>query len=177
MSFALVDAVVRDFSTKVEIAGEHWLWLGEVDKDGHGLCRVDGQKRRVHRVVYELLIGPIPEGDVLDHVCRVRQCVNPIHVEPVAHAVNVKRGGPSTRTHCPRGHPYDAENTHIYITKQGWRERTCRTCKRASDKARREAKKRGNVEGRALTVEDPSPTRSALLDQPPPTTQEGIEAN
>lgn len=129
---------------KIEFAGDHWLWLGAVDRDGHGVCRIAGdrRKRRVHRVVWEVLIGPIPDALVLDHVCRVRQCCNPAHLQPVTNAENVKRRAADDRTHCPKGHPYDEANTR-YRIKDGYVCRTCRTCDRAARRRRRAEKKGG----------------------------------
>lgn len=80
-----------------------------------------------HRVAYEEIMGPVPEGLELDHLCRTRSCVNPSHLEPVTHRENMNRGDVATRrkTHCPKGHPYDEENTGIY---NGYR--NCRACAR-----------------------------------------------
>jgi len=92
-----------------------------------------------HRFGYELLVGPIPTGLTLDHLCRVRTCVNPAHLEPVSIGENVLRGDtrPAAnlkKTHCPRGHAYDAANT--YIARGG--ERHCRTCNTAKSQRRRD---------------------------------------
>ena len=69
-----------------------WLWTGSAS-GGYGTMAVHGVVNRAHRVVYELLRGPIPDGMVLDHLCRVTLCVNPDHLEPVPHAVNIQRQG------------------------------------------------------------------------------------
>lgn len=93
-----------------------------------------GDRRLAHRVAYKTLIGPAALG--LDHLCRVRSCVNPEHLEPVTALVNVRRGQLAevqrarqlAKTHCPQGHEYDAENT-IYAKKaNGTMQRRCRTC-------------------------------------------------
>jgi hypothetical protein len=107
-----------------------WIWMGRI-KDhsrGYGSFADHGRRRYAHVVSYELYRGPIPAGLELDHICRVRCCVNPFHLEPVTHAENVRRGktGESQRrkTHCPYGHPYTGDNL---IISRG--QRICRTCR------------------------------------------------
>lgn len=92
---------------------------------------VAGRDMLAHRFAYELLVGPIPTGLTLDHLCRRPACVNPSHLEPVSLRDNILRGeGPvalgARVTHCPQGHPYDLFNT--YIDPSGTRR--CRTCHR-----------------------------------------------
>lgn len=67
-----------------------WVWSGSLDKKGYGRINRDGYLY-AHRYMYERVNGPVPEGFELDHLCRVRQCVNPGHVEPVTHAENMRR--------------------------------------------------------------------------------------
>ena len=91
------------------------LWLGPWD----GLYGTIGQKK-AHRVAYEHIKGPIPEGLVLDHLCRVTICINPNHLEPVTDLMNIRRGmGNASKTHCPQGHPYDGENQLFCVAKMG----------------------------------------------------------
>lgn len=105
-----------------------WMWTGRLNEFGYGRY---GQ-RLAHRVMYELIVGPIPTGLELDHLCRVRACVNPAHLEPVDHTTNVKRGhGNGRKTHCPSGHAYTPENTAV--TQQG--RRVCRECQRVHNRA------------------------------------------
>jgi len=90
-----------------------------------------------HRASWELLVGPIPDGLVMDHLCRNRGCVNPDHLEPVTQRVNNLRGESrsarqATWTHCPQGHPFDEGNT--YRRPSGKRE--CRECTRERDRQR-----------------------------------------
>jgi hypothetical protein len=116
-----------------------WLWTGATTGYGYGQFYLGlGQRRvRAHRFSYELLVGPIPDGLVLDHLCRVRLCVNPAHLEPVTQRENILRGeGTSAhharQTHCKRGHEFTPENTYV---RRGMR--TCRQCHRAKIRARR----------------------------------------
>ena len=104
-----------------------------------------------HRFAYEMLVGPIPEGLDLDHLCRVRHCVNPNHLEPVTRSENLRRGirprlpqndriGDKNRakTHCPKGHPYDEANTLMhYWKRENSMRRLCRTCHRQGTRVRR----------------------------------------
>ena len=94
------------------------------------------QTHRAHRFAYELLVGPIPDGLTLDHLCRNRGCVYPGHLEPATNAENVLRGeGPTAvharKTHCIHGHEFTPENTYL------WRgQRKCRACLRIRDARR-----------------------------------------
>lgn len=114
--------------------GPCWLWLGWKNEKGYGRHRVGRQQRKVHRSVYEELVGPIPEGLEPDHLCRIRHCCNPAHQELVTHAENVRRGRSgspqSERTTCPAGHAYDESNTRWSTRSGGRRYRVCRACQR-----------------------------------------------
>jgi hypothetical protein len=122
-----------------------WLWTGTLNRHGYGQFSIPGGKHILaHRYAYQSLVGPIPEGRVLDHVklrgCTSPACVNPDHLEPVTQAVNVARGKVATATHCRHGHPYDEKNTRLRVN-DGKHARRCRTCHR-EDEARRAARKR-----------------------------------
>lgn len=124
------------------MVGECWLWA-KTTKDDYPMMWIPGtggKRFRAHRVIYEALVGPIPEGLTLDHLCRIKRCVNPDHLEPVTHAENVRRGNSgkyqASKTHCPQGHEYTPENTHIgrrgkYIM------RGCRTCRNTARREKR----------------------------------------
>ena len=90
-----------------------WWWTGGLDPNGYGLIDFWNQKPKqklAHRVVYEFYCGPIADDLELDHLCRTPSCVNPDHLEPVTHAVNMARGIHATKTHCKNGHPLSGSN-------------------------------------------------------------------
>lgn len=109
------DEQIAHFWSKVFKTEDCWFWCGAKNPKGYGLFYANGKQRGAHRIAYELLKGPIPAGMTLDHLCRVRPCVNPAHVEVVTNRENVLRGVGHTainarKTHCIRGHVLIAEN-------------------------------------------------------------------
>ena len=119
------------FVSKIEFTGTCWLWQGGLNWGGYGKFWANGATHAVHRFSYELFNGAIPDGLTIDHLCRVRHCVYPDHLEAVTIQENLRRSPlrPENRTHCPQGHPYAGPNLLTVIKRRG-PERLCRTCRR-----------------------------------------------
>jgi hypothetical protein len=145
-----------------------WEWTGS-KRDDYGYVRWHRKIRRIHRVIYAWIFGPIPRPGnkmEIDHLCKNRSCTNPLHLELVTSRINSLRSNNvaarnAKKTHCPQGHPYDVKNT---IPKNNGR--WCRTCKneearlaRQGDSERairtREKARIAQAERRALMKDDP----------------------
>ena len=118
-----------------------WLWQGAQNGDGYGKVWLNSRYSLTHRVAYEVAVEPIPDGYQIDHLCRVRGCCNPAHLEAVTPLENHRRGvyarmpeghvikprsvGPRRlSTHCPEGHERTPENTYL----RSCGKRRCRPC-------------------------------------------------
>lgn len=136
--------VERRFFAKVRFTDTCWQWTARLDKDGYGSFWIGGHfgtNVRAHRWTYEYLVGAIPDGLQIDHLCRNRACVNPFHMEPVSPRLNTLRGdgaasANAAKTSCKRGHPLAGENLYLVTRKSGRKERHCRTCRRDNIRAR-----------------------------------------
>ena len=136
------------FWSRVQKTDGCWLWTAGKNNNGYGWFKVNGKMVLAHRFSYELHIGPIPEGLVLDHVkargCTNRTCVNPAHLEPVTIGENTRRGDSGriggerqrSKTHCLKGHEYSEKNTRIRPDGS----RLCRECHRIQEAAVRKTK-------------------------------------
>ncbi len=128
---------------------ECWRWLASLNKAGYGQFNIDNKMKRSHRVTYELLRGPIPEGLVLDHLCRNRWCVNPWHMEAITNVENVRRGAHFWDPEkCPRGHEYTDENTAS--DRHGYR--VCLTCRRMLARERYRRNRTGPLRERSTCI-------------------------
>jgi hypothetical protein len=124
--------------------GPCWLWTGNGERYG-GFVVGQGRTHRAHVVCYEAMIGVVPEGLQLDHLCRVTRCVRPGHLEPVTGRENVLRGTGfaavnAAKTHCVHGHEFTPANTAWSTRASGYKRRTCRTCNRLKAEAYRRRK-------------------------------------
>lgn len=103
--------------------GDCLVWTGHRYPNGYACIPWRGKQVLGHRLSYEQQVGPIPEGLVLDHLCRNKACINPAHLEPVTSGENTRR---AMRTHCVNGHEFTPENTY----KPADGKRYCRECRR-----------------------------------------------
>lgn len=131
-----------DFSS----VNDCWEWNMAQNNKGYGSIRWNHQTKVAHRAVYELLVGDIPEGLTLDHLCLNKKCVNPNHLEPVANRENNARGNSRSavnarKTHCLNGHEYNKLNTYINRSGGRW----CKTCR--NDYMRSYNRRKGIVKG------------------------------
>jgi hypothetical protein len=115
------------------------LWTGATVQGYGNFQKASRSSQGAHRWAYERYRGPVPEGLELDHLCRVRRCVNPDHLEPVSRRLHFHRSNATVqavmaaRTHCLNGHEFTPENTHLR-TVEGRLSRQCRACGRAAAK-------------------------------------------
>ncbi|API54848.1 hypothetical protein BMW22_15850 [Rhizobium leguminosarum] len=124
------------------------MWSGATGQDGYARFRFGGRGSKTgvaHRFAYEFLAEEVSDGLQLDHLCRVRNCANPNHLEPVTPRENTLRGNTlaaanAAKTHCPAGHPYDFKNTYVDATRGI---RMCRAC--AAERTRNRRKNEREV--------------------------------
>ena len=137
-----VRAPIDRFLDKIVVPAEGtcWLWGGAIGPKGYGAFGLGPRGSgcvRPHRFAYEHFVGPIPDGLQIDHLCRVRHCVNPDHLEVVTNAENTRRGLKGRLViECAQGHPYNEANTGRK-TPSG--RRYCRACARERMRAKRSA--------------------------------------
>lgn len=132
----------KRFWDKVLVGDECWEWQAAL-RQGYGSFAMAHHSCYAHRIAYEMLVGPIPKGLDIDHLCRNRRCVNPAHLEPVTRRTNLLRSPlmvfavGALMTECKKGHAYTVENTRV--RRDGTR--VCRICYHGYDRTRRERDK------------------------------------
>ena len=134
----MLNELINRFWDKVDVTDSCWLWTAHKNGYGYGTFRYNNKTGLAHRFSYELFEGNIINNLQLDHLCRVRHCVNPAHLQMVTLQENIKRGNTghhtnqlrgkdhpsSKKTHCPQGHEYDEKNTYM----DNRNTRNCRIC-------------------------------------------------
>jgi hypothetical protein len=147
--------VENRFWSKIDRAGSCWVWTGTLHKCGYGVLVVTRKAVLAHVFAFRMLIGAVPPGLQIDHLCRNRRCVNPAHMEAVTQAENIRRGiGPSAifarATHCIAGHEFIQANTYRVKTARGNNARRCRACharrSREAQQRQRETKDRAHLD-------------------------------
>ena len=145
--------VLCDIETKC------WVWQSTLNISGYGSMGRNGKTVRAHRLSYEAFKGEIPQGLIIDHVCKNRKCVNPDHLEPVTPIENGSRERAGNwnrdKTHCKRGHEFSESNTKITMRKyghDGWVLRTCLQCRKIVSQMRKDglSQKRAGIHERFL---------------------------
>ncbi len=127
-----MDTLPAKIANRIQKTKDCWFWIGSLTQQGYGRMWVKSRNSTnyAHRIVYELLVGPIPEGLTIDHLCRNKLCVNPEHMEAVSSRVNALRGyGPpainARKRRCHKGHLFNDKNVMLV---RGGRKRQCKIC-------------------------------------------------
>ena len=167
------ERAVERFWRQVDRSQDCWLWRGRQDSRGYGKNWIMGESL-AHRVAYRLVVGDVPAGLEIDHLCRTPLCVRPEHLEPVTHRVNVQRGmaaavtGARGRamTACKRGHPFDTANTRWGRGGHGQPagRRHCRRCAREYMRLRRQQVRERFLD--EVTTPSEGPDGERLVDGP-----------
>lgn len=125
-----------------------WFWMGTSQPRGYGIIHAHGKTKLVHRVLWEMSNGPVPEGLVLDHfVCNNTSCVNPDHVRPVTQRENVLRGNGVASTHASKSCcPKCGDN---YVARKSGDGRYCPSCNIVSCRTRYKRLKDARIENKA----------------------------
>ena len=180
-----LDEIQRFYSHLTRSADGCWLWSTDrCDAHTYGQVSLRGRTWMAHRIAWELLVGPIPDGLVVDHLCRRPACCNPAHLDLVTPSVNVRRGNRprasahynARKTTCKRGHPLSGDNLYIRHDHRG-AHRVCKTCVALFSRESRERKsapaaRQGNA-GTVAHMGDVSHMRDCPQPFRPSSPQEG----
>lgn len=141
------EQLAERFRAQHTVGDECWLWTGKVGRDGYGRFSVKSRWHMAHRWVYEHTVGPIPDRLEIDHLCQVKLCVNPLHLEAVTRRENMHRqpriAARMAQTECKRGHPFTEANTG----RDSRGNRFCRACHAAGTRAYKAAKRAARRSG------------------------------
>ncbi len=164
----------RRLMEKVLFGDGCWEWQGSMDRRGYGQIQAGrrGQPRiKAHRAMYLVLVGDIPDGLELDHLCRNTACVRPSHLEPVTHRENVRRGAASApllvrATHCKYGHSITGDNM-MWRYRDGRPRLSCATCTRERDRLRARANRvrKRNLEHAGVVTDTGAPSLTLDLSE------------
>jgi len=147
--FPLTPSEFRRLANQIEEQpGGCWLWTGSAGVSGYGRICLRGSLWQVHRIIYELFVGPVPEGLVLHHRCRNKRCCNPAHLKAVTQAENIALDALANaetkpkclKTWCRNGHELSEDNVR-WRTRRGKRMRVCLACEAAAN-VRRNTRRR-----------------------------------
>jgi hypothetical protein len=136
-----IEALTRRVFAKVDASGDCWEWTRALNDKGYGVAQVGYRAVQAHRLVWNILVGPIPSREPLDHRCRVHHCVNPDHLEVVTIRENALRSPitpyavKSAMRQCGKGHPFTEANTGL---ERNGASRRCRQCAKAKEQRRRD---------------------------------------
>lgn len=111
-------------------------WTGPINNWGYGVAKYGRSSTTAHRVAWINAYGPIPDGLVIDHLCRNKRCVNLDHLEAVTPLVNLRRAIGPVKTHCPKGHPLEGDNLYLQMVRGEVLGRSCRTCRNERSRRR-----------------------------------------